>query len=323
MTNTMTLSNTTLPSGVTISTPSVDLTKKAIALQLSFGVFGNTKKVSMSQIDVKDASGEVDKKIDKNRIRASKRLLESKELEAIKTFDRQVRKYVNGLSLPYGIGEVMVPFVAVEDLDKQLAAFASKREGLIAEFVSVYPNLCKTASVELGSTYRPQDYAPVQEVSKEFLFYWKWVSSFNVPEVLAEISPTLWNEARAKATQEMDEATAEMKDVMRESMLQLVDHMAERLKHDPETGKPLIFKDTLVSNLTEFLGTFNFRNITDDTELAGIVEQARGLLKNVDPQRLRNKHSLRKQVQKGMEEISVKLDAMLTTGGRKFRLNEE
>jgi hypothetical protein len=106
-------------------------------------------------------------------------------------------------------------------------------------------------------------------------------------------------------------------------MAKLVQHMAERLKVGAN-GKPVRFKETTVSNLVEFLANFEFRNVTDDAELQGLVNQARTLLQGVEADDLRSTSELRARVQAGMEGLASQLDTMLTkSGSRKFRFDEE
>jgi hypothetical protein len=165
------------------------------------------------------------------------------------------------------------------------------------------------------------DYPPVDDVAVEFGFSWQYVS-FGVPDQLKSISREVWEQEPEKAAQRMAEASAEIHVVLRESMAKLVQHMADRLKDGPD-GKPLRFKETTVSNLVEFLTNFEFRNVTDDHELQGVVAKARGLLQSVSPDDLRATGDLRTKVQKGMADIAAQLDTMLTrTGGRKFRFDE-
>jgi hypothetical protein len=144
-----------------------------------------------------------------------------------------------------------------------------------------------------------------------------------VPDQLKAISQEVWEQEREKAAQRMAEASTEIQTVLRESMAKLVQHMADRLKEGPD-GKPLRFKETTVSNLVEFLANFEFRNVTDDGELQGLVAQACELLHGVNADDLRTTGDLRTKVQQGIAEIGAQLDTMLTrTGGRKFRFNEE
>ena len=90
----------------------------------------------------------------------------------------------------------------------------------------------------------------------------------------------------------MAQASSEIQQVLRETMAGLVQHMAERLQTS-EDGKPLRFKNSTVSNLVEFLANFEFRNVTDDTELQNLVAQARQMLQGVDAEDLRSTGELR------------------------------
>ena len=121
----------------------------------------------------------------------------------------------------------------------------------------------------------------------------------------------------------MAEAADEIQQVLRAALSELVGHMRDRLKEGPD-GKPLKFKESTVSKLVEFLDTFEFRNVTDDTELKGLVEKTRNLLKGVNTDELRTTAQVRAKVQSGMAEIASELDAMVVKkGARKFRADEE
>ena len=181
--------------------------------------------------------------------------------------------------------------------------------------------MCQDAAKRLRGLYNPGDYPPVEDIEREFGFSWQYVS-FGVPDQLKGISREVWEQEREKAAQRMAEASAEIQQVLRESMAKLVQHMADRLKEGPD-GKPLRFKETTVSNLVEFLANFEFRNVTDDTDLQALVAQSRQLLQGVNADDLRTTGDLRTKVQQGMVGIAAQLDTMLTrSGGRKFRFDE-
>lgn len=121
----------------------------------------------------------------------------------------------------------------------------------------------------------------------------------------------------------MAEASSEIQQVLRQSMADLVAHMADRLK-DGADGKPLKFKQSTVSNLVEFLSNFSFRNVTDDRQLQDLVGRARDILQGVAADDLRTSGDMRARVQQGMAALAVDLDGMLVkSGGRKMRLAEE
>lgn len=301
------------PFGVPIQDPGIDLAKKTVCIKVRLSTMGNTRKVSTSQIEA-DA--------DKDLLRVSKHLIDSAELKAIGRFDGEIRRYLYNICLPFEIGIHLLPIAALQQVEERLQQFAIDRDQLVNAFLAAYPSLCPEAAKRLRGLYNPADYPPAADVGREFGFSWQYVS-FGVPDQLKGISQEVWEQEREKAAQRMAEASCEIQQVLRESMTKLVQHMTDRLKEGPD-GKPLRFKETTVSNLVEFLANFEFRNVTDDTELQALVAEARQLLQGVSADDLRTTCDLRTKVQQGMAGIAAQLDTMVTrTGGRKFRFDEE
>jgi Protein of unknown function (DUF3150) len=301
------------PMTVAISDPGIDVAKKTVCIKVRLSTMGNTRKVSTVQIEA-DA--------DKDLLRVSKQLVDSEELKAISRFDCEIRRFLYSICLPFEIGIHLLPIAALQTVEQRLRQFAEDRRQLVDAFLNAYPSLCQEAAKRLRGLYNPADYPPIEDVGREFGFSWQYVS-FGVPDQLKAISQEVWEQEREKAAQQMAEASTEIQTVLRESMAKLVQHMSERLNEGPD-GKPLRFKETTVSNLVEFLANFEFRNVTDDTELQALVAQARELLNGVNTDDLRTTGDLRARVQQGMANIAAQLDTMLMrTGVRKFRFNDE
>ena len=294
---------------IEIHNAGLDLAQKAVCIKVRLQRLGNTRKVSTSQVEVDT---------DKALIRVSKHLIDSPELRQITNFDAEVRRYLYNTCLPFEVGIHLCPFALLEQVEGRLRKLAEDRQSLVAAFLAAYPALCHEAATRLRTLYNPQDYPPIEHVRGQFGFTWQYVS-FGVPEQLREISTRIWEGEREKAAQVMAEAAEEIQQVLRAAMGELVAHMRDRLKDGPE-GKPLKFKESTVAKLVEFLGTFEFRNVTDDGELQGLVEKARTLLAGVTTDGLRTTAGVRARVQQGMAEIATKLDTMIVKKpGRKFR----
>jgi hypothetical protein len=290
-----------------------DLAQRTVCVKVRLGRLGNTRKVSNSQVEVDT---------DKSLIRVSKHLLDSKELRALANFDGEVRRYLYDTCLPFEAGIHLCPFALLEQTEAKLRDFAARRQELVAAFLSAYPALCKEAAQRLRALYNPGDYPPVEYVEQQFTFLWQYIS-FGVPEQLREISTKIWQEEREKAAQVMAEAGQEIQQVLRAAMAELVKHMRDRLQDGPD-GKPLRFKESTVSNLVEFLGTFDFRNVTDDAELKALVDRARTIVADVDAEALRTTTDLRSRVQQEMADLAAELDTMIVKKpGRKFRFQQE
>jgi hypothetical protein len=290
-----------------------DLAQRTVCVKVRLGRLGNTRKVSNSQVEVDT---------DKSLIRVSKHLLDSEELRTIANFDGEIRRYLYDTCLPFEAGIHLCPFGLLEQTEGKLREFGSRRQEFVKAFLAAYPVLCQEAAKRLRSLYNPADYPPAEFVEHQFTFIWQYIS-FGVPDQLHEISTKIWQDEREKAAQVMAEAGQEIQQVLRTAMSELVKHMRDRLK-DGADGKPLRFKETTVSNPVDFLGTFNFRNVTDDADLKSLVDRARTILAGVSADALRTTGDLRAQVQQGMADLAAELDTLIVkTPTRKFRLNDD
>ncbi len=290
-----------------------DLAQRTVCVKVRLGRIGNTRKVSNSQVEVDT---------DKSLIRVSKHLLDSKELRDIANFDGEIRRYLYDTCLPFEAGIHLCPLALLEQMETRLREFAAARNDFVQVFLHAYPVLCQEAAQRLRSLYNPSDYPPVEYVAQQFTFTWQYFV-FGVPDQLREISTKIWHDEREKAAQVMADAGREIQQVLRTAMAELVKHMRDRLKDGPD-GRPLRFKESTVSNLIDFLGTFDFRNVTDDVELKAVVDRAREVLASISTDELRTTGDVRAKVQQGMADLAAELDTMIVKKpARKFRFDEE
>jgi len=181
--------------------------------------------------------------------------------------------------------------------------------------------LCQEAAVRLRTLYNPSDYPPVDEVRACFTLSWQYIS-YGVPEQLGEISARIFETEREKAAEAMSQACDEIQQVMRASLLEMVNHLRDRLADQPD-GKPQRLRESTVQKLRDFLATFNLRNVVDDQELKEQVERARALLEGVSTDELRNMPRVRASVREGMASIAAQMDVLVNDRvNRKFRFDE-
>ena len=297
---------------VDIQEPGTDLARKTVFIKLHLGLLGNRRKVSSSQVEV-DA--------DKELIRVSKTLLDSPELQAIRTLDGDIRRYLYDTCLPFDVGIHLLPLALLETVEERLGEFKVKREELVEVFLAAYPRLCQEAAARLRTLYNPADYPPVCEVRSHFTLSWQYVS-YGVPEQLGEISARIFETERDKATEAMAEACDEIQQVMRASLLELVSHLRDRLT-DQADSKPQRLRESTLQKLRGFLSTFDLRNVVDDHELKEQVDKARALLEDVSTDTLRNMPLIRARVREGMADLAAEMDVMVGDRvSRKFRFDE-
>lgn len=250
---------------------------------------------------------------DKSMISVTKEILDSSTYRKIVSLDGEIRHWVRARSLPapaLKTGVYAVPVGLVTQVEEKLREFEKEREELVKRFVSLYPERVEEARTRLRSNFNSADYPSARSLSYSFRLRTRYVS-FDVPASLEEVSGDMFKREQAKAARAWEETLDEWKTLLRTGMADLVNHMVERLEVNGD-GKPRIFRDSLVGNLRDFLGTFNARNVADDKELGELAEKARALLgRKVTPERLREDTRCREAVAAGFTEIKNKLDTMI------------
>ena len=148
-----------------------DLFSRAVLLKLSFSRFGNTRQAPLSKVEVA---------ADKARLRLSKKLLISPELDAVESFDNKLREWVEGRSLPLSgfSGVKVLALEAIEPVNERLVkAENEERPELIEKFVLAYPAQAEQARADLGPLWNPLDYprvAKLRTCSASFTAISRW-----------------------------------------------------------------------------------------------------------------------------------------------------
>ena len=99
-------------------------------------------------------------------------------------------------------------------------------------------------------------------------------------------------------------------------LAKLVSHLTERLS-GTEDGKPKVFRDSAVENLTEFFQRFRQLNIRSNEQLDRLVADAHGIIRGVEPQALRDNQGLRQQIATEMSRVQATLDGLLVDRPRR------
>ena len=141
----------------------------------------------------------------------------------------------------------------------------------------------------------------------------------------AKLSEAVYKQERERWRQTFFEAEVEVKQALRESMLTLISHLAERLQPSPD-GKKKVLRDSAVDKVVEFLELFDRRNVLNDEELKALVVRARRVLNGDDmmADALRQDGKVREILGRRMEEVKSRLDTLIKSGpARVISFDEE
>jgi len=288
--------------------PDAGFLERCVVVILRRSGFGNSRKVDSARVNV-DA--------DKRRIKATKILLDCAELADITSLDGEVDDYMSREAVPapfFRSGAVYaIPLAKVPRVEARLRDFATLRRTLVDRFRNAYPDRVRESDPALGEVFNLRDYPSVEDVAALFSFTWEYVE-FGVPGNLRRVDEALFEDAVRKAEESVNQVRDEVAQVLRAQLLALVEHVQERLSGS-EDGKPKAFRDSLVSNLGEFLDGFTLRNLTNDRQCETLVERLRKLLKGVDADALRSSDVVRSRVVAGIDKVKAKLDTLVVDRG--------
>ncbi len=82
-------------------------------------------------------------------------------------------------------------------------------------------------------------------------------------------------------------------------------------------GKPKIFRDSAVENLSEFFERFRRLNVRSNAELEELVAQCDQVVQGVEPQSLRDNQGLRRAIAHELSKVQTSLDGLLVSRPRR------
>jgi hypothetical protein len=282
------------------------------AIRLSFTWFGTRKTLTPQQkaqaADTFGAEGEF--------LSAGKKLIDTKhpDFKAVTSVRGRIVSYWRGISLPYPEpGMRLIRQDDVGPVNKQLMTLKADLQEAVDNLDRHFASLKSAARERLGSLYNSADYPD----SLKGLFDVTWdFPSVEPPSYLQRLSPDLYEQECRRVTAQFDEAVQLAEQAFLQELSQLVSHLSERLS-GTEDGKPKVFRDSVVENLTEFFERFRRLNVRSNDQLDEVIEQAQRVVRGVEPQALRDNVNLRNRVTNQFSSVQSVVDGLLVDRPRR------
>ena len=166
-----------------------------------------------------------------------------------------------------GYPDAGVRLIRQQDRDafnRRMHQFKAELEAAVLNLDRHYAELRGVAQRRLGSLYNPGDYP----ASLRGLFDVDWdFPSVEPPDYLMRLNPQLFEQERARMQARFDEAVHLAEQAFVSELGKLVEHLVERLT-GTEDGQRKTFRDSAVTNLTEFFERFRALNVHPGREAA-------------------------------------------------------
>ena len=253
---------------------------------------------------------------DARLVTAGKKLLDTRHeafrrLTAIRT---RLGNYWRGLTLPYT--EPGIRLIRQSDVEPFVHVMEGFREELAqaeSELAIAYNEIKADARQRLGRLFNLSDYPA--EVRGLFAVTWEF-PSVEPPDYLMRLNPEIYRQEQERVAQRFEEAVRLAEQAFLEEFARLVSHLSERLVTGTD-GEKKVFRDTAVTNLTEFFERFRHLNVGSSEQLDALVGQAQQLVQGMSPQTLRDDQDLRRQVATQLGQVQARLDGLLVDAPRR------
>ncbi len=282
------------------------LRQNFMACRVKFRWFGTSKALTTNQrTQAAESFG-----AEAAAISAAKRLIDTKHqsYRALTSTKSQINRFWRESSLPYPESGIrLIRNDAVDEFNTALTLFKSELESGVYELDHHFAELKEAARSRLGSLYNHDDY-PTTLVG-EFEVSWDF-PSVEAPDYLRQLSPEIYRQECERVKSQFSNAASLAEQMFQEQLSDLVEHLVERLSNN-ESGKQKVFRDTTITNLEDFFSRFRQLNIGSNSELEQLVERAQSVVRGVEPQRLRDNESLRRQIAAQMSAVQASLDGLM------------
>ena len=282
------------------------------AVRVSISWFGTRKSLTVEQ----KAEAAEPFNAEAKFLSAGKKLLDVSHpaFKAVTAVRGKVQSYWKSMSLPYPEpGVRLIRQDKIEEFAAKMQEFQDELAEAVEALDRRYSELKAVAQQRLGSLYNSSDYPAslrgLFEISFDF-------PSVEPPDYLQQLNPALYEEECRRVQSRFDEAVRLAEEAFTAELAKLVSHLTERLS-GTEDGKPKIFRDSAVENLTEFFGRFRQLNVRSSEQLDQLVGDAQRVIRGVEPQALRDNSGLRQHVATEMSRVASVLDGLLVDRPRR------
>jgi hypothetical protein len=292
--------------------PSDRLRTSMAAARVSFTWLGVRKSLSSSQKDQAANHFGAESKF----LSAGKKLIDTSHpaFKAVTNVRSQTIAYWKEVSLPFPEpGIRLIRLDAIEEFNRKMAMYQVQLEDAVQTLDQHYEELRNAACERLGELFDPADYPAtlVGMFAIEHDF-----PSVEPPQYLQHFSPEMYRQECQRVQSRFDEAVQLAEQAFMEELSRLVEHLTERLSGQDD-GKPKVFRDSAIANLTEFFERFRSLNVRSNEQLDQLVLDAQRIVQGIAPQQLRDSDWLRQGISTRLTAVQAGLDQLLVNRPRR------
>lgn len=195
---------------------------------------------------------------------------------------------------------------SVEAFQTRMENYRDELANAVASLQDHFTEIQDEARQRLGSLYDADDYPS----SLRNLFGVTWdFPNVEPPDYLLQLQPSLYEAERARVAAQFDQAVNMAEEAFITQFSDCIMHLCERLGRGDD-GSPKVFRDSAISNLTDFFERFRTLGIRSNAQLDALVEQAQEAIGRSTPNRLRSDTNFRDTIARHLANVGEQITEM-------------
>jgi hypothetical protein len=186
------------------------------------------------------------------------------------------------------------------DYEKEMTAYQQEFYRLVDSALNDWDNMIARSKVKLGTLFDPADYPSKEDIRDKYRFSIRYSP---VPEV-GDFRVQIGNDAQQVLKESYAKAYSDNLELAYKDVWTRTHEALKNMSSKLDGEKKQIFRDTLVSNVTEMVALLDKFNVTDDPKMKQAKVKIENALLGITPDALREDDDLRL-------DTKSKVDALL------------
>ena len=242
--------------------------------------------------------------------RYNKRLLPKAAFAALTATMSEARAKHYSNSLPWDDkGARLLTVANYEHYTELMDGFRERVVRQRSRFIEDYDDYIDQARLDLGKLFRIEDYPSKEDLQGKFAIRYRIAPVPDADHFIAQLASDDTDRVKRDIERHIEEQLHGAVGDLYRRFGEAVERVSERLREDDE-GKPLVFRDTMISNIRDLVDVVPRLNIFGDDELASLCAQVKEKIASVEPDALRPSKTFdpaaRAQVKRDADELAEK-----------------
>ena len=242
--------------------------------------------------------------------RYNKRLLPKAAFAALTATMSEARTKHYSNSLPWDDkGARLLTVANYEHYTELMDGFRERVVRQRARFIEDYDDYIDQARLDLGKLFRIEDYPSKEDLQGKFAIRYRIAPVPDADHFIAQLASDDTERVKRDIESHIEEQLHGAVGDLYRRFGEAIERVSERLREDDE-GKPLVFRDTMISNIRDLVDVVPRLNIFGDDELAQLCAQVKEKIASVEPDALRPSKTFdpaaRAQVKRDADDLAEK-----------------